>query len=171
MIQALLLFIGIALWYVVYGVECALNGASFDRSLWRQVTMPFECLWNDFWRALPFIGPRLKANHIRTMVDNFGQGVICTSGGSFDYSEIRDKNLYRKVGKLALPGRLHFALMHVALPFAPLAGGKMFFVVSGIVLAIWFVLRIGVGIVQFARSIRPCAGGDDMANPYRSPGE
>lgn len=41
--------------------------------------------------------------------------------GDWTYPEIREHNLYEVVGECLLPGRLHFVLMHIAVPLAPTA--------------------------------------------------
>ncbi len=51
MIVLILIFVpSLAFWYVYYGLECYLNGASIGRN---QYAMPFLCLWEETLWILP----------------------------------------------------------------------------------------------------------------------
>lgn len=111
------LFVGFCLWYLYYGLECWMNGATMSRN---QYLMHFSCLWEEFLWALPFYGAYLKGEYIREQISDFEHGAMCSSSGSWDYSEIREKNLYKKVGKAMLPGTWHFVCTHIVFPLMPL---------------------------------------------------
>lgn len=51
MLVAILLIVGIALWYVYFGFECFVDGRdAFGRSPW---LMQFVCLWEELTWVLP----------------------------------------------------------------------------------------------------------------------
>ncbi len=115
-ITALLIFgFSFCIWYVLYGVSCALNGATLNPG--NQFLMPFRCFWED----LAWVGPgsrKRKGDYIRNQVRDW-DGAMCSSTDSWDYDEIRKHNLYEEVGMKMLPGWKHFLFMHICVPFGP----------------------------------------------------
>lgn len=49
------LALGVGLWYVVYGLECLMNGAFRGGPL-----LPFVCRWEEFTWNLPVYGPQAR---------------------------------------------------------------------------------------------------------------
>lgn len=110
---------GFGLWFVYYGLESYMNGGY---SIWR-------CFKEEVSWFLPG-GRKLKGDYIRKMVDGWnGDGWI----GEFSYKEIREDNLYEKVGSKVLPGRIHFLLTHILIPLIPSIVLTMIFQSTG-----WF---------------------------------
>lgn len=85
-------------------------------SMWK--TFKEDCLF-----AIPFLGSKYKAKYIKDMLDKWpsDRGSFVSSRGSWDYSEVREHNLYEKVGNAMLPGTLSFVFQHVIIPLSPLA--------------------------------------------------
>ena len=89
-IAILILVASVAFWYVLYGLECFMNGGTIGRN---QFLMPFQCLVEEAKWIVPIWGWRQRQL----------------------YSEKRGCPELAKT----LPGPFHFFLMHVAIPFAP----------------------------------------------------
>lgn len=108
------LIVGFVIWYLFYGLECWANGAfmSSKQTHW-------SCLLEDVLWVLPGASKR-KGEYIKKTMGSFEHGSMCSSSGSWDYEEIREKNLYEVVGNAMLPGLGHFLFMHVLIPFGPL---------------------------------------------------
>ncbi len=104
---------GFGLWYLSYGLECFMDGATLSRD---QFLAPFQCFWEEVLWVLPG-GRKRKGDYIRRQVSRFeGEGYM----GSWTYSDIRRFNLYEEVGSAMLPGWIHFVFMHVFLPLTPM---------------------------------------------------
>jgi hypothetical protein len=127
-IALLLLLVGGALWWLLYGLECFLNGGSGP-------FMHLKCLVQDASWLIPYF--RIK--FVKEMVE-YGNGTICLSPplyhqiycfftkkkieySSITYQEVREKRLYRLVARQYLPGLFHFVFMHFFVPLLPLIVG------------------------------------------------
>lgn len=96
---------GILMWWLLYGLECYMNGSTDIN----------RCLREEISWVLPG-GRKRKADYIRALVGRSDHGWI----GEFSYESIRRDNLYEVVGSLVLPGFWHFCFMHILIPLIPL---------------------------------------------------
>lgn len=110
------LIVGFVLWYLVYGLECFLNGGSLGRNQW---TMQFVLLNQEIsWLLVP--GAKVKYLKEHVILDCFEHGAICGSTKGWDYQEVREQNLWRECANDVLPGWGHFIGTHILLPLFPL---------------------------------------------------
>jgi hypothetical protein len=106
---ALSLSLGIGLWTLYYGIECCCNGGTMLR-----------CLKEEISWFLPG-GTRRKGRYIKeNVISGLASGVIMGWRKSWRYEAVAEYDLYEECGKDVLPGRLHFLIVHVVLPLAPL---------------------------------------------------
>lgn len=114
MIIALCLTVGFIFWYVLYGLELYMNGAFLNKN-----ASHFSCFLQELRWILPG-GSKLKGEYIKKIVGDYEYGSMCSSTDSWDYKEIRENNLYEKVGNAMLPGLSNFLFIHLLVPFGPL---------------------------------------------------
>jgi len=116
--QIIVCCIGFICWYFFAGTVAGLTGLSYGRKY--MFLVPFHELFEDF----KCLSRKYKANYIKKIVNSKiyiqpGQencGVMCSSKGSWTYKEIRDNNLYEKVGMAMLPGWTNFIVLHCIVP-------------------------------------------------------
>jgi len=112
--------VAFAIWYIYYGIECALNGAEGG------LLMPFKELGKDFTWSIPGGLKRragyLKQNLIPTPSLHDGKIHGSISGTiSWDYDWVVENNLYKECAKDTIPGPFHFWFFIVLCPiFWPL---------------------------------------------------
>jgi hypothetical protein len=83
-----LIILNLGIWYILYGLECYLNGGSIGRN---QFLMVFQCFYEDLLWVLPGgISRKIK---------------YCNE--AFGNLDMVDK----------LPGIPHFIFMHICIPF------------------------------------------------------
>lgn len=114
MIIAFCLAVGFIFWHFLYGLELYMNGASLNEG-----NIRFSCFLQELRWILPG-GSKLKGEYIKKSMGNFEEGSMCSEYDSWDYKEIRENNLYEKVGNAMLPGFTNFLFIHVLVPFGPL---------------------------------------------------
>ncbi len=137
------LLLGLFQWWLFYGLECYMNG-----DMGGVLPMHIRCLWQD----VKWLLPSNRAKYIKEMIAE-GNGAICGNPSltrilynfwfvnekdseqylprySWTYQEIREKNLYQKVGNNVLPGIGHFVMIHILCPVVP------FLVTFGIIICI-----------------------------------
>ncbi len=108
--------VGLALWYLIYGMECAINGGTLGRNPY---TMHFSLLWEEILWLLPVYGKRRREQFIKDQMGDFENGMMFSGSQSFTYKEIREKGNYDEVARSMLPGLPHFLFMHVFIPSIP----------------------------------------------------
>lgn len=99
------LLLGAALWFLSYGMYCSFNNRTI-----------LSCLSEEIRWLLPG-GLALKTAYIKRMVNRFEEGWV----GDWQYSQIRDNDLYEEVAKQVLPGPVSFFVNHLLIPLTPLA--------------------------------------------------
>lgn len=104
--------IGLAIWYVMFGMLCAMMGATACRSPWIQPFIPFICLYED---VLWLVFPNKKIDYIKQKVNESELGYM----SAWSYREIREQNLYKEVADYMLGGKKYFFCMHILLPLTP----------------------------------------------------
>lgn len=123
MITIAYLFIGFTIWYLISGTIAGITGLSYMCE--NQWLAPFYEFYEDF----KCLSKKYKANCIRKIVNSDiyltpGQencGAMCSHKGSWTYKEIRDNNLYEKVGCAMLPGLTNFIILHCIIPVITLS--------------------------------------------------
>jgi len=113
--------VALVVWYIYYGIECALNGAEGSP------LMPFREIVKDFMWSIPGGLNRrakyLKENLIPTPSRYDGKIHGSIHGTiSWDYDWVVENNLYKDCAKDTIPGPLHFWFFSVLCPiFWPFA--------------------------------------------------
>lgn len=126
-------------WYFCMGFGYAINGGQLGRSRW---AFPFQC----FWEELPCYLPGGRKHRIAFISERSKgiDGVMIGRTRAYDYSEIREKNLYEEVFFQMCGGRTYFWVTQLFVffvsPFvvvALLCGG----IISIVIQSILFLLR------------------------------
>ena len=91
-------------WYLWYGFGYFLNSGTLGRKY--TSLMPFDCFWIDFIQNIPG-GKKRKIASIKQMVGNWN-GIFATDNKSWEFEEIRQKNLFKECAMDILPSAKYF---------------------------------------------------------------
>lgn len=100
------LIVAFVLCYLYYGLESALNGGTVDRHLF---WMPFRCFWEEVLWNIPG-GFKRKVEYVRKNFVGDWNGSVCGSTRSWNYEEVRTKNLFVACTRDVMRGTINFWL-------------------------------------------------------------
>ncbi len=103
-------------WYLFYGFECALNGASFGRHRTiDQLMMPFECFWEETLWNIPG-GFKRKVLYVKeNVIGDWKHGVVCGNTRQWEHAEVRKNNLYEACARDVMGKARYFWLKTILL--------------------------------------------------------
>lgn len=94
------------LWYIYYGAESFLNGGTAGR---HPLLMPFQCFWEEVLWNIPG-GFARKVEYVRKNVVGYWNGSVCGSTRSWNYEEVRAKDLFVACTRDVMRGTVNFWL-------------------------------------------------------------
>lgn len=101
----LMFFTGLFSWYVLYGLECFLNGAIANN----QITMPFVCFVDDFMMNLPLeFSKKKRIQFAKRLIGEKGRGSTSGKTKTWNDEEVRKGNLYAEYLDDVMPSKKSF---------------------------------------------------------------
>jgi|SRR3989344_3120537 len=128
---ALIVFYGVLAlvsWYGILVLNYGINGGQLGRGRW----WVFECFLEDILLNVPG-GSKRKADRIREMVGETGDGFFCSSSGSWSHEKLRETDEYEICGQAMFGSALQNWITHIVIFLVAVCVGPIF--VCGVVCA------------------------------------